>query len=117
MSPFQSVRNLQIHIAPEPQLAVAKGIVHDRAQKLNSGQSVLGWRCARASYGALCKRQYQPHNPLHQGLSISRDPLDGIVYVTDSIEWFIRKVLMIMANHNPIITDNSRVNLLTLILP
>jgi hypothetical protein len=90
-SSFLSARHMQIHLAPDPQLAVAKGIVHDRVRKLNSGRGVLGWRCARASYGALCKILYNASNPTHANLRTSVDPFDGKLYVTQAIEWFIRK--------------------------
>jgi hypothetical protein len=91
MSTFSAAARVQIHVAPDPQLAVAKGIVHDRVRKLGSGQSVLGWRCARANYGALCKIRYDEKNHLHQGLPRITDPLDGKVYITQAIEWFIKK--------------------------
>lgn len=46
---------LQVRVAPDPQLAVCKGLVADRLRKLKAGESVLGWRCCRASYGLICK--------------------------------------------------------------
>jgi len=92
MSTFNATRGVQIHVAPDPQLAVAKGIVHDRVRKLDQGQSVLGWRCARASYGALCKILYNPQNAAHVGLPRATDPLDNKIYITQAIEWFIKKV-------------------------
>lgn len=87
-----NARNLQIRVAPDPQLVVCKGIVADRVQKLKSGQSVLGWRCCRSSYGLLCKVKHDPNNPAHHGLNTSRDPLDGQLYITDYIDWFIKQV-------------------------
>ncbi|KAF2691612.1 hypothetical protein K458DRAFT_438019 [Lentithecium fluviatile CBS 122367] len=90
-SPHFNARNLQIRVAPDPQLVVCKGIVADRVQKLKSGQSVLGWRCCRSSYGLLCKVKHDPNNPAHFGLNTARDPLDGQLYVTDYIDWFIKQ--------------------------
>ncbi|KAH7130789.1 hypothetical protein B0J11DRAFT_613356 [Dendryphion nanum] len=84
-------RNMQIRVAPDPQLVVCKGNVADRVQKLKSGQSVLGWRCCRASYGTLCKVLYNPQNPVHIGLKTEQDPFDGRVYVMDCIDWLIKK--------------------------
>jgi hypothetical protein len=57
-----SASGMHIHVAPDPQLVVRKGNVADRVQKLNSGRSVLGWRCCRASYGVLCKILHNPEN-------------------------------------------------------
>ncbi|KAF2672742.1 hypothetical protein BT63DRAFT_436614 [Microthyrium microscopicum] len=92
MTNFAAARGIQLHVAPEPQLAVAKGVVHDRVRKVSSGQGVLNWRCARASYGTLCKIEYDQSNPNHRGaVTPTLDPLDGKMYVTQAIEWFIRK--------------------------
>lgn len=87
-----NARNMQIRIAPDPQLVVCKGNVADRVQKLKTGQSVLGWRCSRSSYGTMCKLLHDPTNPKHFGLKTERDPLDGKVYVTNCIDWFIKQV-------------------------
>lgn len=89
---FPNSRPIQVRVAPEPQLVVCKGIVADRAQKLKSGRSVLGWRCCRASYGTLCKVPYNPKNPQHFGQRTERDPLDGKLYINDWISWFIKQV-------------------------
>jgi molecular chaperone DnaK (HSP70) len=83
---------MQIRVAPDPQLVVCKGNVADRVQKLRSGQSVLGWRCCRASYGVICKVLHNPENPQHFGLRTERDALDGKLYVMDCIDWFIKQV-------------------------
>lgn len=89
---FPNARSLQVRVAPEPQLVVCKGIVADRVQKLKTGKSVLGWRCSRASYGTLCKVPYNPQNPLHFSQPTRKDPLDGKLYITDCISWFIKQV-------------------------
>ena len=83
---------MQIRIAPDPQLVVCKGNVADRVQKLKMGQSVLGWRCCRASYGTLCKILYDPQKPSHHGLKAQLDPLDNKLYVMDCIDWFVKQV-------------------------
>lgn len=85
-------QNLQIRVAPDPQLVVCKGIVADRVQKLKTGQSVLGWRCCRASYGTMCKILHEPSNPAHFGLRTELDKLDGKLYIVDCIDWFIKQV-------------------------
>jgi hypothetical protein len=91
-APHINASNLQIRVAPDPQLVVCKGNVADRVQKLTSGQSVLGWRCSRSSYGLLCKVKYDANNPAYYGLNTARDPLDGQLYIMDYIDWFIKQV-------------------------
>lgn len=91
-APFPNARSLQVRVAPEPQLVVCKGIVADRVQKLKTGKSVLGWRCSRASYGTLCKVLYDPQNSQHFSQRTQKDPLDGKLYVTNCISWFIKQV-------------------------
>jgi len=92
MSNFRCAHHIQIHVAPEPQLAVCKGIVSDRVRKLQIGKAVLEWRCARASYGTLCKVLYNKNNPEHYDRQTFRDPLNGKLYINNSIVWFIKKV-------------------------
>jgi hypothetical protein len=87
-----NARNIQIRVAPDPQLVVCKGNVADRIAKLKSGQSVLGWRCCRASYGTMCKVLYNPNNPQHIGQRTEIDILDGKSYVVGCVDWFIKKV-------------------------
>ena len=91
LSTFPSARNMQVSVAPEPQLAVCRGIVHDRVRKLSSGTGVLGWRCSRASYGTVCKMLYDQRNPSHAGRQVIRDQYNGKMYLINAIEWFIYK--------------------------
>lgn len=84
--------SLQIRVAPNPQMVVCIGNVADRVQKIRSGQSVLGWRCCRSSYGLLCKIAYDRKNPDHFGLSPVKDQYDGKLYLLDWIDWFIKRV-------------------------
>ncbi|KAL8693159.1 MAG: hypothetical protein Q9224_003805 [Gallowayella concinna] len=86
-----NARNVQVRIAPDPQLAVCKGLVGDRLRRLKAGKPVLKWRCCRASYGTICKELYNKDNPQHIGRSMYKDPLNGKLYVTQSIAWFIKK--------------------------
>lgn len=51
----QNARRVQVRVAPDPQLAVCKGLVIDWLRRLKSGEGVLGWRCCRASYGLICE--------------------------------------------------------------
>lgn len=48
-------------------------------------------RCCRASYGILCNREYDEKNATHLNRPTYVDPLDGKRYVTNMIQWFIRK--------------------------
>jgi hypothetical protein len=86
-----NARSMQIRVAPDPQLVVCKGNVADRVQKLKNGQSVLGWRCCRASYGTKCKMLYNPKNPQHIGQRTEIDILDKKTYIVDCVDWFIKK--------------------------
>ena len=75
---------------PEPQLVVVKGLLLDRMQRLDSGvRSVLSHRRARASYGVVCKQRYDPI--IHGEEKPVRDPMDGLMYAMDQIDWVIRK--------------------------
>jgi hypothetical protein len=84
-------QSISVRIAPDPQLAVCKGLVSDRVRKLLTSRSVLGWRCCRASYGTLCKIAYDKKNPDHEGKELVRDPMNGKMYIVQSIAWFVRK--------------------------
>jgi len=91
-STHSNARSIQIRVAPDPQLVVCKGNVADRVAKLRSGQSVLGWRCCRASYGTKCKMLYNPNNKDHIGQRTEVDIMDGKTYIVDCVDWFIKKV-------------------------
>ncbi|KAK5165270.1 uncharacterized protein LTR77_009368 [Saxophila tyrrhenica] len=86
-----NAHGMQVRVAPDPQLSVCKGLVADRLRKLRSGQSVLGWRCCRASYGLICKELYNKSNPRHLGRRTEKDPRDGKLYVPECVFWFIEK--------------------------
>ena len=90
-TPIPNAQNIRVRIAPDPQLAVCKGLVSDRVRKLVTSHSVLGWRCCRASYGTMCKILYDKRDPTHQGKQIVRDPLNGKLYIMQSIAWFVKK--------------------------
>ncbi|KAF2467943.1 uncharacterized protein BDR25DRAFT_335749 [Lindgomyces ingoldianus] len=89
--PKPNARHIRVRIAPDPQLAVCKGLVADRVRKLLTSHSVLGWRCCRASYGTVCKILYDKRNPEHAGKELTRDPLNNKLYITQAIAWFVRK--------------------------
>ncbi|KAG9188090.1 hypothetical protein G6011_02013 [Alternaria panax] len=95
-TPHSNAQNMQIRIAPDPQLV-----------KLKTGQSVLGWRCSRASYGTMCKILYDPYNPAHYGLKTEMDSLDKKEYVMDCIDWFIKQGEPVSSDH-PIVKSFQR---------
>ncbi|KAJ4987572.1 hsp70 family chaperone [Stagonosporopsis vannaccii] len=106
-STHSNAQSIQIRVAPDPQLVVCKGNVADRVAKLKSGQSVLGWRCCRASYGTKCKILYNANNPQHIGQRTEIDLLDGKAYVVDCVDWFIKKGEPVSSDY-PIVRDFSR---------
>lgn len=86
-----NAKSISVRIAPDPQLAVCKGLVADRIRKLLTSHSILGWRCCRASYGTACKIAYDRRNPDHQGKTPVMDVLNGKLYITQAIAWFVKK--------------------------
>lgn len=89
-----NARGISVRIAPDPQLAVCKGLVADRIRKLITSHSVLGWRCCRSSYGTMCKIMYDKRNPEHAGKQLVRDPLNGKMYIMQAIAWFGKSLRM-----------------------
>jgi hypothetical protein len=81
-----------VRTAPDPQLAVCKGLVADRVRRLKVGRSVLSTRCCRKSFGTLCKVPYDRKNPDHMGKPTHKDPYSGKLYIVSAIAWFIKKV-------------------------
>jgi hypothetical protein len=60
-------------------------------RKILTTHSVLGWRCCRSSYGTLCKILYDKKDPLHQNKALTKDPLNGKLYIMQAIAWFVKK--------------------------
>lgn len=84
-------QQVQILQAPDPQLVVVKGLLLDRLQSLDSDTApVIVSRVARASYGYLCKKKYNP--AIHGNEEVLKDPYDGELYAMDQIDWLIKKV-------------------------
>ena len=82
--------HLKILAAPEPQLAVVKGLVMDRSQALQHGQAIYTGRCSRVSYGILIKQQYDEQK--HVGERFVKDPTTGEKWVENQIDWLIKEV-------------------------
>ena len=65
----------------------------DRIQAIGRGNIVFKERCCRVSYGVRCREKYDPDkNKAHVGQKVNRDPRDGIMYVDDQIDWFVKQV-------------------------
>ncbi|KAI9763868.1 MAG: hypothetical protein M1840_009052 [Geoglossum simile] len=88
---------MEILISDEPQLAVVKGVVADRIQKLTLGPPIMGERCCRASYGMVCTEVYD--RARHMGLPTWTDPLDRRLYVPNQIDWFVKKGEPVSTDH------------------
>ena len=88
---YSNAQAMQIRVAPDPQLAVCKGLVADRLRRLKDGRGVLGWRCCRASYGLICKELYDRDNPKHVWRKTEKDARDGKLYVPECVDWFVEK--------------------------
>jgi hypothetical protein len=99
--------NMLILKSHEPRLAVVKGLVIDRRQKLISGAATLKTRMyvhsntstshtyasyrARASYGVLCREPYNP--AIHIGAKTEPDPFNKkLKWALMQIDWLIKKV-------------------------
>ena len=89
---YPNAAAMQVCMAPDPQLAVCKGLATDRPRKLQAGQDALGCRRCRASYGLICKELYDRDNPKHFNRNPEKDSSDGKLYVSDWVDWFIEKV-------------------------
>lgn len=75
-----------------PQLAVVKGLVVDRRQKLESGTALLTYRVARRSYGILCREPWNPN--IHIDEDVVMDSfIPDLRWANNQIDWIIRKVL------------------------
>ena len=74
-SQLACAQNIQIHVAPNPQLAVCMGVVADRVARLK-GTPVVKWKCARASYGTVAKILHDPKDPEHHGRKHVQGPAE-----------------------------------------
>ncbi|KAF9634279.1 hypothetical protein BFW01_g5174 [Lasiodiplodia theobromae] len=86
---FDNVDDLQILLAPEPQLAVCHGLVMNRVQEITSEIPMYTSRRCRASYGILCREKYDPRR--HAGEDVSVDEYDKKKWVDGQIHWVVKK--------------------------
>ncbi|KAN0076644.1 hypothetical protein V8E54_006786 [Elaphomyces granulatus] len=80
---------LKILVSDEPQLSVAKGLVYDRLQRMNTGKSVLGAKASPANYGIVVQKGY--NKVKHVGEQVTIDEFSGGKTAKDLIHWFIEK--------------------------
>ena len=73
-------------------LAVVKGLLIDRMQKLKFDKSVLRVRKCRQSLGIICDQPYDKTRVAHQRAKLRSDILDGKTYATEQIDWFVKQV-------------------------
>ncbi|EKG18078.1 hypothetical protein MPH_04768 [Macrophomina phaseolina MS6] len=84
-----NVEDIQILLAPEPQLAVCHGLVMNRVQEITSDRLVYTSRCCRANYGIVCRERYDPRR--HVSEDVILDPHDKKKWVDGQIHWVIKK--------------------------
>ncbi|KIV84831.1 hypothetical protein PV11_00585 [Exophiala sideris] len=83
--------HLRIITSNHPNLAVVKGLLIDRMQKLKFDKSVLRVRKCRQSLGIICDQPYDKTRVAHQRARLRADILDGKTYATEQISWFVRQ--------------------------
>ncbi|KAI8626054.1 hypothetical protein F5Y19DRAFT_488550 [Xylariaceae sp. FL1651] len=106
MDPHPYAQQVKIIQAPDPQLVVAKGLLLDRLQSLDSNLApVIVSRVARASYGVVCKAKFNP--AIHFSETVRKDPYDGELYAMGQIDWLIKKGDHVRTN-NPIVQSFTK---------
>lgn len=87
-----NARSIVVIPSQDPQLVVARGILENKRQRMESGnKSVLSSWIARASYGVVVQEAYMPAK--HFDENVRQDPWDpNVKWATNQIQWLIRKV-------------------------
>ncbi|KAI9768044.1 MAG: hypothetical protein M1839_004204 [Geoglossum umbratile] len=85
----QDITVLFANETDEPPLAVCKGLVIDRMQRICHNASVFRSRRFRSSYGILYNERYDKNR--HADQRSVKNPLDGHKYAENQIDWIIRK--------------------------
>lgn len=83
--------SLEILVSDEPQLAVCRGLVIDRMQRITTMRNVLTGRICPASYGVLCDMPYDKNNRQHVGQDVYKHAIFGVPYVRNQVKWMIKK--------------------------
>lgn len=87
-----NARSIVVIPSQDPQLIVARGVLENKRQKIESGnKSVMSSWIARASYGVIVQEVYMPAH--HFDADVRDDPWDpSVKWATNQIQWLIKKV-------------------------
>lgn len=86
---FSNTKHMEVITAEDPQTAVVQGLVLNKSQEHETGEATLQSRTSPASYGVLCKHEYDKTK--HIGCQLETDELDGKQYAINLIHWFVKK--------------------------
>ncbi|KAG8669895.1 hypothetical protein FPOAC2_09235 [Fusarium poae] len=86
-----NARNIIVIPSQDPQLVVARGVLENKRQRMESGnKSVLSSWIARASYGVVVQQIYMPAQ--HFDEDIRQHPWNpDVKWATNQIQWLIKK--------------------------
>ncbi|KAM0195521.1 hypothetical protein ACHAPA_003013 [Fusarium lateritium] len=86
-----NARSIVVIPSQDPQLIVARGVLENKRQKIESGnKSVMSSWIARASYGVIVQEVYMPAR--HFDADVRDDPWDpSVKWATNQIQWLIKK--------------------------
>lgn len=93
-----NARNIVVIPSQEPQLVVARGVLENKRQMMESGnKSVLSSWIARASYGVIVQEVYSPAKHFDEDVRV--DPFEtDKKWATNQIQWLIRKVCVVCSS-------------------
>lgn len=93
-----NARSIIVIPSQEPQLVVARGVLENKRQMMESGnKSVLSNWIARASYGVIVQEVYSPAK--HFDEDVRQDPFEvGKKWATNQIQWLIKKVCDLLSS-------------------
>ncbi|KAJ4254954.1 hypothetical protein NW762_009754 [Fusarium torreyae] len=86
-----NARNIVVIPSQDPQLIVARGVLENKRQRMESGsKAVLSTWIARASYGFVVQQIYMPTQHFDQ--DVRQDPWDpNVKWAINQIQWLIKK--------------------------
>jgi hypothetical protein len=79
--------------ADNPQLAVVRGLVYNRAQEMLGLTPVYEQVCCRMSYGIVVQEEYNKRR--HQGQIPRKSESDGKLWVHGQIDWIIKQGVLV----------------------
>ncbi|KAK6385009.1 hypothetical protein LTS17_002572 [Exophiala oligosperma] len=83
--------DLDILTAPEPELSVVQGLVHNRVRELKGLGPIFESVCCPVSYGVVFAERYNSLKHSRQGDVPEISALDGKKYIQGQIDWIIKK--------------------------